>query len=458
MSESVVAIIGAGPAGLRAAATLVQAGIQPVLITEAPAVGGQIYRQPPTNFQRPASKLYGTEAHKALRLFTEFEGIRNRIDFRPETLVWNIFRDELHLIQGEKHGKLAFDRLILCTGATDRIAAIPGWTMPGIYSLGGAQIALKAQGLSIGRRVVFVGTGPLLYLAATQYVAAGVNVAAVLDTTPFWTTASQALGLLSEPGLLMRGIGFIASLRRAGVKVLNGVTPICFEGTDGVTGIRFLHKGKEHLIECDAATLGFGLRSETQLADLAECKFGFDDVMRQWLPETDIAGRTSQPGVYLAGDGARIGGADTAELAGERAALAVLEDLGRKRTARANILDRKLASIRVFRDALERAYPYPAALPRDARDETIICRCEGITAKEIRRSAEALGAREMNRSKAFVRLGMGRCQGRMCGSSGAEILASASNTELRTVGRIRGQQPVKPIPVVEVEGFLEAKT
>jgi pyruvate/2-oxoglutarate dehydrogenase complex dihydrolipoamide dehydrogenase (E3) component len=81
--------------------------------------------------------------------------------------------------------RLEFSRVIVATGATDRILPVPGWTLPGVYSLGAAQIALKFQGCAIGERVVFAGSGPLLYLVAYQYAKAGAKVVAVLDSSPF---------------------------------------------------------------------------------------------------------------------------------------------------------------------------------------------------------------------------------------------------------------------------------
>ena len=80
-------------------------------------------------------------------------------------------------------------------------------------------------------------------------------------------------------------------------------------------------------------------------------------------------------------------------------------------------------------------------------DETILCRCEGVTAGEFRREARALDADEINRAKAFSRCGMGRCQGRVCGPAAAIVLAAALNVAPERMGRLRGQPPVKPIPM-----------
>jgi NADPH-dependent 2,4-dienoyl-CoA reductase/sulfur reductase-like enzyme len=198
----------------------------------------------------------------------------------------------------------------------------------------------------------------------------------------------------------------------------------------------------------DAAGIGYGLRSETQLADLARCAFAFDAGARQWLPVTDEDGRSSVTGVYLAGDGAQVRGADAAEIAGRLAACAALRDLG---TAVDEIemvmLRRRLAPMTRFRRGLERAFPWPAHLAAALPDEALVCRCEAITAGTLRRAGGEYGAPEVNRAKAFSRTGMGRCQGRMCGLAAAEVLAAARGEPVEAVGRLRGAAPVKPLPV-----------
>jgi NADPH-dependent 2,4-dienoyl-CoA reductase/sulfur reductase-like enzyme len=206
--------------------------------------------------------------------------------------------------------------------------------------------------------------------------------------------------------------------------------------------------GPEQRIECDAVGFGHALRPETQLADLLGCRFGFDPVQRAQLPLRDPAGRSSVAGVYLAGDGAGIMGADAAELAGERAALALLQDRGMAvDRARIHTLEARLRRIGAFRQGLERAFPFPRRWAETAPDALLVCRCENISAGELRGAVRDCGAGELNRLKALTRVGMGRCQGRMCGVAAGEILAAAAQVPLSQVGRLRGQAPVKPIPI-----------
>ena len=116
-------------------------------------------------------------------------------------------------------------------------------------------------------------------------------------------------------------------------------------------------------------------------------------------------------------------------------------------SASAETLERKLHKLGGFRAGLERAFPVPRDWALQAPDELVVCRCENITAGTLRQAVSVNGADEMNRLKALSRVGMGRCQGRMCGVAAAEILAHATGLPLQQVGRLRGQAPIKPIPI-----------
>ncbi len=451
MVEPRIVVVGAGPAGVRCAEQLVAAGVRPIVIDEGRRDGGQIYRRQPENFTRSYAALYGSEASRAEALHRSFDALRGKIDYRSETLAWNLTAGELHLVRDGVASKQAYDALVICAGATDRLMPVKGWEHAGTYSLGAAQVALKSQACSIGRQVVFMGTGPLLYLVAMQYLKAGAQIAGVLDTSRLSDQAAALPKLLARPGLLRNGLSFIAALRRAGVPVLSGIEPleIIGSGADGVTGVVFRDaRGKRRELACDAVAMGYHLRPETQLADLARCAFRFDDQARQWFPEVSLEGRSSVKGVYLAGDGARILGADGAENAGRLAALSALADLGSAvDAAQVARLLRQQQTMERFRQGLVKAFPWPASQAARLPDDAIVCRCEAISAGELRRVVCEMGATEANRAKAFSRVGMGRCQGRYCGQAGAEVIAHAAGVPIELVGRLRGQAPVKPLAI-----------
>ncbi|AKZ62661.1 (2Fe-2S)-binding protein [Herbaspirillum hiltneri N3] len=446
-----IVIIGAGPAGVRAAQTLVEAGLRPIVIDENRRAGGQIYRQPPTGFVRSKKELYGFEAAKAEALHSSFERLRPAIDYRPDTLVWNCMPGQpgqLDLLHAQRHAEQPYTHLILCTGALDRVMPFPGWTLPGVYTLGAAQVALKAQGCVLDGRVAVAGSGPLLYLLASQYAKAGANVVAVLDTARFAGKLRALPALLRQPVTLAKGLYFMGWLRARGIPLLAGVEQLAATGKQRIQNLRWTRGGKTSEIACDALATGFGLRSETQLAELAGCRFVFDELNQQWLPQRDDAGRSSVPGVYLAGDGSGIAGADAAELSGRAAALALLQDLGLPSSkTESRQLAQTLRSNLHFRQGLETAFPTAVHWARHCDDDLVICRCEEITAGQLRRSVQQEGTVEINRLKALTRVGMGRCQGRVCGAAAAEILAHATGVSVAEAGRLRAQAPVKPIPV-----------
>ena len=443
-----VVIVGAGPAGTRVAEVFISKNIRPVVIDESPASGGQVYRRQPTEFKRSAKERYGFEANKATNLHKCFDRLKNSIDYYPDTTVWGVEGNVLFTQDAEGIKRVSYDTLFLCTGAADRVIPFHGWTLPGIYTMGGAQIALKAQGCVIGRDVVFMGSGPLLYLVAYQYVHAGANVKAVLDTAKLSDAISVWYGLLAGGRTLAKGIWYQNWLRLKGIPIKRGIKPISAVGEGRVSRINYLSsKNKSKFVDCDAIGFGWGVKPECQLAELAGCEMRFDEIAQQWLPVVDNAGRTSLQDVYLAGDGAGVMGADAAEYGGELAALTALSDSGASiNLERYGRLQGRLKRLAKFRIALEKALPYPEGMAASLVDSTIVCRCEGITAGEIRQS-QSLVPQEMNRAKAYTRVGMGRCQGRMCGIAAAEILAKEKGVTVSAVGRMRGQAPIKPLHI-----------
>jgi hypothetical protein len=236
--------------------------------------------------------------------------------------------------------------------------------------------------------------------------------------------------MLSAPLTLTKGLYYVGALKARGVPLLDSVSKPEIKGEGSVSGIHFLdNRGMPREIPCDAVAMGFHLQAETQLADLAGCTFRYAAVSRQWIPDVDDDGRAGN-GVYLAGDGMMIRGADAAEATGALAALSVLSDwdLISPDDSRFASLRRKRRRLIRFQEGVTLSFPFPQRVLRQAEDDLILCRCEAITFGEYRRSSTiGLGADDVNRLKAFSRVGMGRCQGRFCGLSAMDALAAQRN-------------------------------
>jgi len=448
MKKYDLAIIGAGPAGLAAAAEASVAGLTVVMLDEQARSGGQIYR----DVERAAptrGTILGEDYLHGLSLIGATRA--ERVTYMPRTTVWDITPDgELSYTRDGRADCLQAKRLLIATGALERPMPLPGWTLPGVMTAGAAQILLKQSGL-ISRRAVLVGSGPLLYLVAVQMVRAGAPPLALLETQGSIVGAARHLPrALMGWRVLAKGMGLLAELRQAGVSRHKRVREISIEGEGQVGKVRFEAKQTMHEISCDTVLLHHGVVPNIQASRALRLEQDWDAGQDCFRPRIDDWGRSSARNIFIAGDGAGIGGAIAAEHAGRLAAFEIARDLGRmvvaERDRRAVPTRRALAKEHAVRPFLDAAFPrYSEALA----DDTIVCRCEEVTAGEIRRAA-ALGCTGPNQSKAFNRAGMGPCQGRYCGLTVNRLLAEANGASPEATGYYRLRPPIKPVTLGEL--------
>jgi len=452
-----IAVVGAGPAGLAAAARAAELGLSVLLADENPAPGGQIYRAVTTTPVADRSVL-GEDYWKGGALVARLE--RCAASCAPGCTVWSVAPDEaggfeLGLSLGGKARLASAAQVILATGAQERPFPIPGWTLPGVMTAGAAQIALKSSGLVPAGRTVIAGSGPLLYLLAGQLAAAGANIVAVLDTTPRrnWLAAIAAFPDFLRSPYLVKGLKLMAQARRR-LPFKTGVTALAAEGADKVTAVKATRDGESDVIACDTLLLHQGVIPGINLSNAAGCAQEFDPEQHCWTPQVDHWFASSIPGIAIAGDGAGIGGAESAALRGEIAAFDAARRLGRlsdaERDAQAAPTRAALARCLRGRRFLDLLYRPAENFLAPPADETIVCRCEEVTAGQIRDTASRLGVTGPNQMKAFLRCGMGPCQGRLCGPTVVELIAQAHDVSPAAVGYYRLRPPVKPITLAEL--------
>src|SRR5437868_9635035 len=365
-----LAIVGAGPAGMAAAAPAAWLGIGTLLMDEQERPGGPIPRaieRADTTDSAPlgADYLAGEPLVAALRA--------SGVSYRPATTVWHMDDDgTLSLTSEGASGTVTARRILLATGAIERPVPIPGWTLPGVMTVGAAQILLKTADLVPDGRVVLAGQGPLLYLAALQLARAGAPPAAFLETTPhenYHAALRNLGGVWAGRPALAKGFGWLLSLRRAGIPVRRGVRGLRAIGRAQVE--RVVWDGGE--IAADHLFLHEGVIPNTQISLALQLDHRWDEGQSCWRPETDEWGRTSRPNMAIAGDGAGIAGAEAGILSGRLAALDAAATLGRideaERDRRAQPIRAALARERAIRPFLDALYR-PAAtvlMPADGR-------------------------------------------------------------------------------------------
>jgi len=464
MRESLeLAVIGAGPAGLAAARAAVGAGVEAVVFDEQATPGGQIYRDvEATAAYRPgALALLGEDYRAGLELVQGFR--QSGAEFRGRATVWELRGDgTLGVSAGERARLLSARRVILAGGAMERPVPVPGWTLPGVMGLGAAQTLLKGAATVPAGPTVVAGSGPLVYLAAWQLARAGVELKAVLLTTPrgaFGRAARHLPAALRAPGHLRKGLGWMRALRAMGVPLLGGVQALRAEGRDRLEAVAYRRGGRDERIRAEVLLLHEGVVPNVQLSQAAHCAHVWDAGQLCWRPVADGWGATDQELIAVAGDGAGIAGARAAEHRGTLAGLEAARRLGRlgaeERDRRATPPRRALrreVAIRPFLDALYRPATDLLA-PED--DATIVCRCEEVTAGEIRDKLTGLTA--FNELKHLTRAGMGPCQGRMCGPTVAEIMRRATGMNVGQFGWNSARPPVKPLALREL-AQLASKT
>lgn len=447
-----LAVIGAGPAGMAAAATAAGFGMSTVLLDEQPSPGGQIYRGV-------------TEAATATRaaLGADYRRGQNLVDALASSPVHYVAGGTVFDISPA--GEIAFltdgrtrivsaQRIIVATGGQERPFPIEGWTLPGVMTAGAAQILLKQADLVPSGRVVLAGTGPLLWLLAAQILRAGGRIDLILETTPKrnWRAALRHLPRFMASAYAAKGLALLAQVRRR-VRVVSGVSHLSGLGDERLERVVYRTGGdRETMIEADTLLLHQGVVPSLHLPDALGCKIAWNGEQRAFQPVVDRWGATSLDHVAVAGDGGGIGGAQSAARRGRIAALDAafrlgrVDKAGRDRSALPDIkaLDRDLKARR-FLDVL---YDPPAQF-RVPTGDTIVCRCEEVPARRIE-AVIAQGVLGPNQLKFFMRCGMGPCQGRLCGLTVTEMFAAGRGVSPEEVGHYRLRTPIKPVTVAEM--------
>ena len=455
-------VIGAGPAGLAAALIAAEHGLDVALLDEQPAPGGQIYRAM-ESVPAERAELLGTEYQRGRQLVCAFRDAG--VDYFPDTQVWSLNRKrEIGLLHGEAPVMITADQVLLACGAMERPVPFTGWTLPGIMNAGAGQILFKSHGIVPAGAVVLAGSGPLLLLLAWQYLHAGVKMKALLDLTPM-RNHLRALPHLPRALLtghyLTKGLAYKKDLKRAGISTLHNVSDLHALGNEQLEAVSFRHKGRQQAIETDLLLIHFGIIPRTSLSRVAGCRHGWDKRQQCWRPQRDEWGNSSVTGILVAGDGAGIGGARTAEHAGRLAALQAMYALGRIQRRERDHMgrnDRKwMRDDLHIRPFLEGFFHIPGKLLSVPDDDTIVCRCEEVTAGQIR-TAVADGHSDSNQVKFLTRCGMGPCQGRQCADAVAHIVAAAGGESVARGGQYRGRPPVTPLTLGQFASLYPGET
>lgn len=440
-----VVVVGAGPAGMACAATLL--GITELTVSIVDAgheLGGQYWRQPAAasgpdavrpEDQRDLHHDLGT--YEALRTRLDRGQAAGRLSVRPAHHVWAVDEREgryaVHAVERGRAGQvggvtLTGRALVIATGAFDRTLPFPGWDLPGVLTAGGVQALLKAADVPAGHRVAVGGTGPFLLPVAAGLARRGATVVGVFEANRPARWLRELGAVRHNVAKLGEGAGYAATLVRHRVPLRPGRMIVAAHGSDHVEAVSVARLGPDgapvegttERIAVDAVGIGWGFTPHLDLA----VTLGVDltaDVDATSVVAVDEVQRTSRPRVYAAGETCGIGGAALAVIEGRLAAHGLAADLeGSRRTGAVDSgavqrLRSAAGRLRLFAGALQRAHPVPRGWADVLTDDTCVCRCEEVAAGVVLDAIREGGASDARQVKQLTRAGMGWCQGRVCG-------------------------------------------
>ncbi len=463
MLETEVVVVGAGPAGLSAALQASLAGAAVTIVDEYARPGGQYFKQPPPAFTLLDRSAMGRDYQAGVELMTRVE--QGKVEVLTDTLVWGAFEPGILEIYREgKCQRIRAERTVVATGAYDRPIAFPGWTLPGVITAGAAQTFLKNQWVVPGSRVLMVGTGPFQLPVASQFIRAGATVVALLEAGKVGNWVTRVPAVWRHLGKVNEAKDYLAALLKARVDTRFGWTVVEARG-DGQVEQAVIAQldddwkpvaGTEQVLEVDTVCLGFGFIPSLQLPRLLGCTSRWDADLSAWVTEHDVDQRTRVPGVFVAGETTGVGGHDVAIGEGAVAGITAAVDLGKVSADAAMKMLLKtrseLKNQREFADFLNRTFAIRPGIYELIREDTILCRCEEVTAGEIRAAAQEWNG-SLRTIKQLTRAGMGNCQGRVCGSLVAQVAARASGKTVEEIGLDTPRPPIKPIPLEALAGM-----
>lgn len=445
-------IVGAGPAGLGAGIAAKSCGLDVAVVDEYPTLGGQIFR----NIHLPAiehvlDKRTLEIGRQLVHDFTE-----SGVPFSPNTSVWGMENFEVFCKTFQEVKKISASKILFATGGYERPVPFKGWTLPGVYTAGAAEMLFRSEGElpSKNEPVVLCGNGPLLLALAVHLLGKNIPVLAWLDTGRFnskFAALAHMGRVFQDMPYFKHGLELAMQIVKARVPIITGVTQIEACGKDFVEKVVYTKNGRQHELAASTLIRHEGIIPRIQIPSALNMEIAWDSVQRYWYPKTDKYGRTSLNNVYIAGDNAFVHGGESAIWKGYVCGYKIAEDLGVVPSAeikeKSQEYFNKMELLCKARNYLRYVFaPDPQVF--QVPDETIICRCECVTAGEIRKAVKE-GFTNPREVKIATRSGMGTCQGRSCGTALAEIIAQETGKNHEKVGILKSRQPFSPVTLAD---------
>lgn len=341
MKFSDVLVIGGGPAGMSAALAAAKVGVRVTILERWTELGGQLTKQ--------THRFFGSERERAGTRGIEIVDIlRKEIAENPliEVLLsadaLGIYSDRVIAYEHEgKFKKMTADKIIISTGAAEKMLLFENNDLPGVYGAGAVQTLMNVYGIQPGSKVLMVGAGNIGLIVSYQLLQAGVKVEAIVEAAP-----------------RIGGYKVHASkVRRLGVPILTKTTVKTALGDRFVTGAIIadmddsfqIVPGTEREMDVDTICLSVGLNPMSELITHTGAEMRYLPQLGGFIPLRDENMETTAPGVYVAGDVSCIEEATAAMLEGSIAGVSAAIATGMHRGDSLEMRDEFIEQLQILR-------------------------------------------------------------------------------------------------------------
>tara|TARA_B100000674_G_scaffold308775_1_gene256479 strand:+ start:2474 stop:5332 length:2859 start_codon:yes stop_codon:yes gene_type:complete len=442
--KSDVIIVGAGPAGLSAAITANLSGANVIVVDEREETGGQYYKPRTSGYRGNTKEDLQHREGKELRLTASKSGVR----FFTGQTVWYARKDngvfELRCSSSDIQLRIFAPTLILCTGAFEVPTVVPGWTLPGVTTIGAAQTMARRYGVLPPGKVLIAGNGPLGLQLTNELLSLGKSEITLIERASLRLNKALFKTAFYSPQLFMKGLGYQISAIKSRVPIMTGWEIEKILGSRKVEAaiIKNLKLNKKVEIEVETIATGEGFAPQSELSRLLGVSTRVDPMSKQLVPLRNDDCSTEIPNLWIAGDAGGMGGAELAVAQGEIAAIHALQtlfDINNRKKLKS--VKRKIKRRKNFQSALWSVYDAPEkGLPED---DYLVCRCEQVSSSQLKEAVN-FGAHDLGSIKRKTRIGMGRCQGRYCIPQAIKYLEKRS-LKIDKNGLFAPQIPARPV-------------
>jgi len=476
-SEYHVVIVGSGIGRLCAASTLAGHGLDILIIDENIHPGGQLLRKSENQGKQFLNVDPDLMKVKGFSLIQKISELSGAVDQIHQAQVLGIFKDRRLLVhtrdqqhKGQKRSgqivEIQAQKLILATGARERCLPFKGWTLPGVMSLGAAQILIKNYGVLPGFQTIIAGTSPLMAVLAAQIARNNGEIAAVVDGNGYREKLRFLPLIKHHWPKLLEGAFYIAQMMLYRIPMMHHTRILEARGKDKFTSVVMAKStrdgqvidGTQTICQGDVLAVGNGFVPNIELAVQAGCNIEYHEDSGGWVVITDQHLESSVDSIYAAGEVTGIAGAKKSYIQGKIAAISILEkldklilknqeDLFLKQMKQLHAINDQQNAYAAF---LNRLCRLPSSAYMQIPDDTLVCRCENITMSTIKKTIRDGFTTSIGLKKA-TRSGMGRCQGKICGPVIHDIITALTR---KSPGEICPPLSRVPVKNVSIRSFL----